>query len=258
MIVLLSPAKSLDFTRTCPYPTQSLPFFIEGKTLELIEVLKQKTVGQVGELMGLSEKLAELNFARFQAFGYPFPENTAREAAYAFTGDVYQGLDITTLGKAQIQKAQACIRILSGLYGLLKPLDLILPYRLEMGTRLATDRGKNLYDFWAKDIATLINKEKPNFVLNLASGEYFRAVGKKLNSEVISPIFQDEKNGKYKVISFLAKRARGLMARWALQNDITNASQLKDFDFEGYKFSPEGSAPNAPLFKRSERQRLAS
>lgn len=231
---------------------------MKGKTGDLIEVLKQKTPVEIANLMSLSEKLAELNFSRFQAFGFPYPKNTAKEAAYAFTGDVYQGLDITTLTEAQVTKAQGQLRILSGLYGLLKPLDLILAYRLEMGTRLATDRGKNLYDFWGKDIAKLINDEQPNFILNLASNEYFRAVQKKLTPTVISPVFQDEKNGNYKIISFLAKRARGLMARWALENDIQKSTHLEAFNLDGYQFSPEGSSENAPLFKRSERQRQAS
>ncbi len=256
MMILLSPAKSLDFTTPSPVKEFYLPRFLQQETAELAGILRTKSSADLAQLMRLSKALAELNYQRFQDYRVPFPPKQAKQAVFAFVGDVYQGLEATSLSAAELNRAQQSLRILSGFYGLLTPLDLILPYRLEMGTKLATTRGENLYRFWGGLLAKGINEEAPSVILNLASNEYFKAVpAKKLQALVIGPRFYDESKGQYKVISFLAKRARGLMTRWVLRQGATCEGDLKEFNLEGYRYSLQGSKPGQPLFIRPARDR---
>jgi len=206
-------------------------------------------------LMKLSDKLATLNVNRFQHWATPFTLENARPAMYAFKGDVYTGLDAYSLKKSDVNFAQKHLRMLSGLYGVLRPLDLIQPYRLEMGIKFANQRGSNLYEFWGDLITQKINEEPvaKDVILNLASNEYFKAVKtKQLNASVITPVFKDEKNGKYKIISFYAKKARGLMAAYVIKNRIKNVDEIKKFDVAGYQFNPEQSTDKEWVFLRDE------
>ena len=254
MLLLISPAKNLDETSELPKVRATQPGFLEHSA-ELIGQLKTLAPHDVSALMKLSDKLGTLNYERFQSWSVPFSTENARPAALTFNGDVYQGLDATSFSKDDFSYAQKHLRILSGLYGLLKPLDLIQPYRLEMGTKFENARGKNLYDFWGDVINDHIAKElkklKSDTVINLASNEYFKAVrAKKLNANIIEPAFKDYKNGEYKMISFYAKKARGLMSAYAIKNQLTSPDQLKAFDSEGYAFNEAMSEGNKWAFTR--------
>lgn len=254
MLMLVSPAKTLDYETPLPFDEFTQPDMLDQSQL-LIDELTQLTPKDVASLMKLSDKLATLNVTRFQHWSLPFNQDNARPAMYAFKGDVYTGLDAYSLKKSDVNFAQKHLRMLSGLYGLLKPLDLMQPYRLEMGTKFSNQRGSNLYEFWGDRITQMINAENAakDVVLNLASNEYFKAVKiKQLNAEVITPVFKDEKNGQYKIISFYAKKARGLMAAYVIKNRINEVEKIKNFDVTGYKFSSEQSTAKEWVFLRSE------
>jgi len=254
MLMLVSPAKTLDYETPLPFDDFTQPEMLDQSQL-LIDELTELTPKDVASLMKLSDKLATLNVTRFQHWSLPFNQDNARPAMYAFKGDVYTGLDAYSLKKSDVNFAQKHLRMLSGLYGLLKPLDLMQPYRLEMGTKFANQRGNNLYEFWGDRITQMINNEKAakDVVLNLASNEYFKAVKvKQLHANVITPVFKDEKNGQYKIISFYAKKARGLMAAYVIKNKITDVEEIKKFDVTGYKFSPEQSNAKEWVFLRAE------
>lgn len=256
MLMVISPAKSLDYTSDYPsYPTTAPRMLAQSQ--ELIDVLIDFTPAEVGSLMKISDKLADLNAARFAEWQQPMKEPNAKPCIYAFTGDVYTGLDINSHCEATVKTLQKRLRILSGLYGLLKPMDLMLPYRLEMGTRLASSKGKNLYEFWGGTITQLLNQDLAeqgaDTLLNLASQEYFKAVQpKQLNAKIITPVFQDEKNGVYKIISFHAKKARGAMAAWVAAENVEDIEGLTGFDWAGYEYQPELSSSEAPVFRRPE------
>lgn len=254
MLMLVSPAKTLDYETPLPFDDFSQPQMLEQSKL-LIEELVDLTPKDIASLMKLSDKLALLNVNRFQHWATPFTQENARPAMYAFKGDVYTGLDAYSFKKADVNFAQKHLRMLSGLYGLLRPLDLMQPYRLEMGTKFSNQRGKNLYDFWGELITNEINQEAvaKDEILNLASNEYFKAVKtKQLKAKVITPVFKDEKNGQYKVISFYAKKARGLMAAYVIKNKIKDAEQVKQFDVSGYQFNLEQSNEKEWVFLRAE------
>jgi hypothetical protein len=253
MKILISPAKSLDFESKIPTNDFSeIPFLEQTKVLSQKMDLKSKD--DLKKLMNISDQLAELNYQRFQDFSFPFTKENARQAVYTFSGDVYKGLDVYTLPEEHIDSMQNSLRILSGLYGLLKPLDLIQPYRLEMGTSLKVNSSNNLYEFWGSSITDYLNQEmgKEEILVNLASKEYFKALqSKKLKATLVTPIFKDYKNGKLKIISFFAKKARGQMARYILDNGIETLNELKGFDIDGYGFSAEYTLnENEPVFVR--------
>ncbi|MGR6873708.1 peroxide stress protein YaaA [Pseudomonas sp. HK3] len=254
MLMLVSPAKTLDYETPLPFEECTQPEMLDQSKL-LINELVELTPKDVASLMKLSDKLAVLNVNRFQHWSLPFTQDNARPAMYAFKGDVYTGLDAYSFKKADVNFAQKHLRMLSGLYGLLKPLDLMQPYRLEMGTKFANQRGKNLYDFWGDLITDKLNQEgtSDKVLLNLASNEYFKSVKvKQLNANVITPVFKDEKNGQYKIISFYAKKARGLMAAYVIKNRIKDVEKIKQFDVSGYQFSSEQSNAKEWVFLRDE------
>lgn len=256
MLILISPAKSLDFeTKSTTNSFSEAPFLKDSQTL--IKQLNKLSVDEIADFMSISPKLSQLNFERFIRWQLPFTIDNAKQAILAFKGDVYTGLDAYTLSETELQTAQNDLRILSGLYGVLKPLDLIQAYRLEMGKKLQTKKGSNLYQFWGDKITNEINKtlkeKEDNFLINLASNEYFKSVNKKkLKAEIITPIFKDLKNGQYKVISFFAKKARGLMTRFIIQNEITNPEHLKAFNSDGYIFNPQLSKNTELVFTRDQ------
>ena len=254
MLVVISPAKSLDYET--PFKTRKFTQaeFLDDSS-ELIAQLRQFSPAQVSSLMSISPSLGALNQERFNSWQQPFDTDNARQALFAFKGDVYIGLDAYSLTSDDIRFAQDHLRILSGLYGLLRPLDLIQAYRLEMGTSLKNARGNTLYDFWGEKITEALNAQltgKNNAVLvNLASNEYFRAVKpKQLTAEVISPVFKDYKNGQYKIISFFAKKALGLMSAYIIKNRLKKAEDLLSFDSDGYRYSEQDSKPGVPVFLR--------
>ncbi len=253
MKILLSPAKSLDFESKLPTDKTSQPIFL-GEAEKLNAVLEKKSKKQLKDLMNISDNLAELNYQRYKDFSTPFNSINSRPAIYAFSGDVYVGLDAYSIQKNKIQLLQERVRIISGLYGILKPLDLIQPYRLEMGTDLKVYTKKNLYEYWGDKITEALNEEleKEEIVLNLASNEYFKSINtKKLKGTLISPVFKDFKNGQLKIISFFAKKARGSMARYVIQNDVNSYEKLLNFDSDGYQFSRnETKNENKPVFVR--------
>ncbi len=255
MLILLSPAKTLDFD-TAPRTKQlTTPAFLD-ESEKLVDTLKKYKPKRLGKLMNISDALAELNVERFQTWQTPFPEGESRPTIQAFRGDVYLGLDADTMSLADIKRAQKHIRILSGLYGVLKPLDSMLPYRLEMGTSLKTRRGKNLYEFWGTRITDSLNEDLKNFeaplVVNLASNEYFKSVKKSLlDAPLIEPVFKDEKESGYKVISFFAKKARGSMARYLVENKCSTADDVLRFTGLGYKYSKKESSEARPVFLRT-------
>ena len=255
MLFLLSPAKSLDYDTPLPEGLpHTLPAFVP-EAQQLIAVLREKSPQQVASLMSISDPLAALNVARYAAWQPQFTTANARQAVLAFNGDVYEGLQAHTLSGEDLDWAQQHLAILSGLYGVLRPLDLMQPYRLEMGTRLATSAGANLYQFWGRRIAEHLNQRLAQditpVVVNLASQEYFKSVDlKTLKARVIECVFEDYKNGQYKIISFYAKRARGLMARYAIQQRVTTPHQLEGFDLEGYAWAPGASTPERLVFRR--------
>ena len=254
MLLLLSPAKSLDY-ETPLGPVPHTPLLFPEQAAELIEVLRAQSPQQIATLMHLSDALAALNVARYQAYSPRMTERNARQAVLAFNGDVYGGLDARSLGEKDLAWAQKHLRILSGLYGVLRPLDRMQPYRLEMGTALANARGANLYQFWGSRIAEYLDAElegrRTQVIVNLASQEYFKAVDRKaLRARVVECQFEDYKNGKYKIISFFAKRARGLMARYAIAHRIDTPAKLQAFDVDGYAFEPAQSTPDRMVFRR--------
>ena len=255
MLFLLSPAKSLDYETPLGDIPHSQPQF-KAQSQALIEVLRTQSPQQIASLMDLSDALSGLNVARYAAWSPRSTLRNARPAVLAFNGDVYEGLQARTLPVADLEWAQQHVAILSGLYGVLRPLDLLQPYRLEMGTRLATPQGSNLYQFWGSSIAQHLNQrlraDTSPVVVNLASQEYFKAVDRKtLKAPVVECVFEDYKGGAYKVISFHAKRARGLMARYAIEHRITTPEGLKHFDSEGYAHAPEVSVLDRLVFRRA-------
>ena len=252
MLIVLSPAKSLDLESPSTTTESTIPEFIPHAA-ELIEVLRTYSPAAIAELMDLSDNLAMLNVTRYAHWNADHAE--ARQALMSFNGDVYAGLEARTLAPQDIAYAQRHLRILSGLYGLLRPLDRMHPYRLEMGTRLKNPRGANLYAFWGDSITRALNAQLADTgagaLVNLASEEYFKSVKPKLlDAPVITPVFEDWKNGRYKIISFFAKRARGLMARYAAQNGVTDPEQLKDFDVDGYAYDAAASSDSSWVFRR--------
>ena len=254
MLFLLSPAKALDYETPLADLPHTQPLFVK-QAAELIGVLQAQSPQQVASLMDLSDKLAALNVARYQAWSPKFTAKNSRQAVLAFNGDVYEGLDARSLKPADLDWAQDHVAILSGLYGVLRPLDWMQPYRLEMGTALATARGSNLYQFWGAQIAEHLNvrlaDEKSPVIVNLASQEYFKSVNRKaLQARVIDCVFEDYKGGQYKIISFLAKRARGLMARYAITHRVKTPKGLESFDLEGYAFDAAASEPDRLVFRR--------
>ena len=256
MLFLLSPAKSLNDEPPASGTAHSQPLFVE-QSAALIEVLKHKTQEDISRLMTLSDKLAELNVARYAAWSPKATASNAKQAVLAFNGDVYDGLNAKTLSPAQLDWAQAHVCILSGLYGVLRPLDLMQPYRLEMGTTLATQQGSNLYQFWGRQIADYLNERAATqttpLLINLASQEYFKAVDRKaLRVRVVDCVFEELRGDRYKIISFSAKRARGLMLRYALERQATSVSALQGFQAEGYQFDASVSAPERLVFRRPQ------
>lgn len=253
MKIVISPAKSLDFETALPLATFSQPIFLE-QSEKLNKVLVKKKPKVLSNLMGISDKLAQLNWERNQQFSRPFTTENARPAVYAFNGDVYQGLDAYSISEKKMIELQRTLRILSGLYGILKPLDLIQPYRLEMGTQLKVGRKKNLYEFWRKEVTGHLNSELEDdeLFINLASNEYFGAVDTKtLKVPVITPIFKDWKNDKLKVISFFAKKARGSMVRYIIDSNAKTLEDIKGFDDDHYIYSKEHTLKETePVFIR--------
>ena len=256
MLMVLSPAKTLDYESPLATESHTLPDFIP-RSAELISVLKAMSPAQISSLMQISDPLAHLNAERYASWSKKFSVKNARQAVLAFNGDVYEGLNASSLNEKQLSWAQDHLRILSGLYGLLRPLDLMQPYRLEMGTRLANKQGKDLYAFWGDTLTSALNETldslKSKALVNLASEEYFKAVHPgDLSAPVIAPVFEDWKGGKYKIISFHAKRARGLMARYAIEKKITAPEKLQAFDVEGYAFAPGASDETRWVFRRKQ------
>ncbi|MDA8893047.1 peroxide stress protein YaaA [Hyphomicrobiales bacterium] len=255
MIILLSPAKTLDYETKIKGPSFSSPYFL-SKSKNLIKNLKNKKPEEISNLMNISEKLALLNSDRYKSWKGSRKESpSSKQAIFVFKGDVYQGLNIEEFKKKDLDYSQNHLRLLSGLYGVLRPLDIIEPYRLEMGTKLKISNTKNLYEFWSDDIANQILKDleliKSNTILNLASNEYFNSVKSlEKSANIISPAFKDLSKGKYKIISFYAKKARGLMASWILRNKIQKEEDLINFNIGGYYFSETESSKNVPVFLR--------
>ena len=256
MLILISPAKTLDYQSPLATERYTQPALLEHSQ-QLIKTARTLSAPQIKKLMGISDKLADLNATRFHDWQPDFTPENARQALLAFKGDVYTGLQAETFSDADFDFAQKHLRMLSGLYGVLRPLDLMQPYRLEMGIRFENERGKDLYQFWGDIITDTLNEalaqQGDEIVVNLASDEYFRAVRpKKLNARIIKPVFLDEKNGTFKVISFYAKKARGLMSRYIIEQRLTKPEQLTGFNREGYFFDEAASTPDELVFKRHE------
>jgi cytoplasmic iron level regulating protein YaaA (DUF328/UPF0246 family) len=256
MLVVISPAKNLDYDTPSTTDIFTQPEMLHDSQ-RLIKHCQKLSPAKIASLMKISDKLAGLNADRYASWHTPFDTNNAKQALLAFNGDVYTGLDASSFSQDDFNYAQQHLRILSGLYGVLRPLDLMQAYRLEMGTKLDTGKNKNLYQFWGESISCKLNEaidnQGDNVLINLASNEYFKAVKPKaLNAEIFTPVFQDCKNGQYKVISFFAKKARGLMARYIVQNQLTDVSQLKKFDMAEYQFSAQKSKGNELVFTREE------
>lgn len=256
MITVLSPAKTLDYDTQKLTKKHSLPEFLDDSQ-ELIDQLAKMTKPKVGKLMGISDKLAELNVSRYKSWQTPFTTENAKQSLLAFKGDVYQGFQCDQWKAADFTFAQKHLRILSGLYGLLRPLDLMQPYRLEMGTKLKTKRGRDLYDFWGDSITESLNvaikTSRSTAFVNLASNEYFSSVNAEdISVPIVTPVFKDEKNGKYKIISFFAKKARGLMANWIIEDRVKEPAELKKFKVGGYKFAKAESSDLTLTFLRKE------
>ncbi len=254
MLIVISPAKSLDFETPSIFPEFTIPELLH-ESEKLVGRLKTMSPKQLSVLMGISADLGELNFKRYQNWQTPFTPENAKQAIMAFNGDVYQGLNAATLSEEKLELAQTKLRILSGLYGVLKPLDIIQPYRLEMGTKLKYYKSKDLYAFWNPLITKKINEaivgSGSRVLVNLASVEYFKSIDrKKLKAEIVTPDFKELKNGSFIMVSFFAKRARGLMTRFILENNISNPADLVAFDSEGYAFNSRLSKPGNPMFTR--------
>jgi hypothetical protein len=256
MLMVISPAKTLDYESPLATTKNSQPRFLD-QSQQLINQLQKLAPHDISNLMSVSDKIGTLNYDRFQAFQQPFDSSNARAAVLAFKGDVYTGMQAETFSAAEFTFAQKHLRILSGLYGLLRPLDLMQAYRLEMGTKFANQSGKDLYQFWDNKITDLLNqdiKDSGNKVLvNLASNEYFKSVQlKQLDADMVTPVFKDYKNGKYKIISFYAKKARGMMAAYIINNKINKAEDIKGFNIEGYRFNSDMTAGSDWVFTRPE------
>ena len=256
MLAIISPAKSLDFDGRAPTGKSSVPSFLD-ESAELVRELRELAPGNLSDLMGISTSLAQLNCDRYAAWGKPFNRRTAKQAMFAFNGDVYVGLKSAEFSERDLTWAQRHLRILSGLHGILKPLDLIQPHRLEMGTRLPNRRGGDLYEFWRGKVTAALNEaidaQRQPILLNLASNEYFKAVdADRLDARIITPTFKDLRNGRHKLISFFAKKARGLMAAYLIKNRVSTLKALKAFDWQGYRFSAAESSPNDWVFLRDQ------
>jgi hypothetical protein len=253
MLLLISPAKSLDFSAT-DFSTHSMPRLLADSDV-LVENLKQKSSADLQKLMKVSENIANLNVARFNGFSTPFDLDNSKQALLAFQGDVYKGMETDTFSEADLAFAQQHLRILSGLYGILKPLDLIQPYRLEMGTKLANKKGKNLYEFWDDKITKLVTEDLKaqgdNVVINLASNEYFKSVkAKNLQADLYNIDFKEDKNGQFKIVAFFAKKARGMMSNFVIKNRLTQPEELKAFEMDGYYFNSDLSSEKEFIFTR--------
>ncbi len=256
MLIVISPAKTLDFEAPVTTKKATEPDFL-SRSAELIDDIRALSPDGLSKLMGISPKLAELNHRRFMNWKPPFTADNAKQSVLAFKGDVYTGLDAQSLTAKQLTFAQKHLRILSGLYGLLRPLDLMQAYRLEMGVKFANRGGKNLYEFWGHDITDAINlqlkKTKSTQLINLASNEYFKSIKTgDLGAEIITPVFKDLKNGKYKIISFYAKKARGLMTRYIIENALSDVDAIKKFDVEGYRYAARESTAREWVFTRDQ------
>jgi len=256
MLLVISPAKNLDYDTPATTERYTQPQHLDHAG-QLIQQLRDYSVQDIAELMKLSDKLSALNVARYESWSQPFTTDNAKQAVLAFNGDVYSGLNAEDFSDDELTFAQQHLRILSGLYGVLKPMDLMQPYRLEMGTKLPNSRGKDLYAFWGNvvtdDLNTAMAETDQPVLINLASNEYFKSVKpKELNARLITPVFKDWKNGQYKIISFYAKKARGLMCRYAIKNQITDAEQLKNFDLDGYQYDANLSKDDTWVFTRKE------
>lgn len=257
MLIVISPAKRLDFDTPASISKHTFPVFLDDSA-ELVDQLRELEPTDFMQLMGISNKLAELNSHRYHQWTIPFDANNAKQSILAFKGDVYAGLEAEAMNQGELNYAQKHLRILSGLYGLLRPLDLIQAYRLEMGTKFKNFRGDDLYDFWGNMITEFLNKDlkkqKDEILINLASNEYFKSINtNKLKARIITPKFKQKQNGKYTFISFFAKKARGLMSRYIIQNKLTHPEDIKEFDLEGYTFNPELSEGDNWTFTRDKR-----
>ena len=252
MKILLSPAKSLDYKSELPTSKISEACFLnEAKYLN--KILREKSPNELSELMSISPSLGDLNYKRNNSWSLPFSSKNARQSIYAFSGDVYRGLDSYTVEEDKIDFMQNSVRIISGLYGLLKPLDLIQPYRLEMGTKISVDDNKNLYEYWRQKITSQLNKEldENEPVLNLASNEYFKAIDRKVvKTDIYTANFKQLKNGEYKTIAIFSKKARGMMTRFIIDNNITDINDLKSFNYDGYLFHESLSSKKELIFTR--------
>lgn len=256
MLIVISPAKTLDFETEHSTEKHSQPALV-SQSERLIDVLTTLSPADIEKLMKISPKLSELNVARYHEWELPFSLKNSKQAVHAFKGDVYTGLDAESLNDSDLQYSQDHLRILSGLYGVLRPLDLMQPYRLEMGIRLENPNGKNLYEFWGDLITQTLNEQlsaiDSNVLINLASNEYFKSVKhKKLEADIVTPVFKDWKNGQYKMISFFAKKARGLMTAWVIKNRIESVDELANFNVDGYQFSENDSDLLNPVFLRKQ------
>ena len=254
MLMVISPAKSLDYETPPVIDAHTQPDYLK-QSKQLITRLKKLAPQQVSQLMDISDNLAALNVARYAEWKPPFTPDNAKQAVLAFNGDVYDGLKATDFNQGEFEYTQRHLRILSGLYGVLKPLDLMQPYRLEMGTRLDTAKAKDLYGFWGgtvtKKLNELLEEQEAPVLVNLASEEYFKVVQpKSVKARIVTPVFEDHKNGQYKIISFFAKKARGMMVRYAVKNNVKSVEDLKDFDYEGYAFTPKASKADTWVFRR--------
>lgn len=256
MLTIISPAKTLDFDSPATTSNHTQPDLLD-QAEQIVDLMASYSPADIEKLMHISPKLADLNAQRFQQWSRPFKQGNAKQAVLAFKGDVYTGLEAQTLTEKELSYAQQHLRILSGLYGLLRPLDLMQAYRLEMGTKLATDKGKNLYDFWGPTITDLLNKQlteiNSDVLLNLASNEYFKSVQtKQINADIVTPVFKDWKNDKYKIISFYAKKARGQMTAWVIKNQVESIDKLADYNVDGYCYSENDSDAVNPVFTRRQ------
>ena len=249
MLAVISPSKTQDFSK-CNIDSFTQTRQIDSSD-ELIGILKTKSKSQISKLMSLSEKLSELNFDRFQKFKLPFTLDNAKQAILAFKGDVYNGINAPELSSEDLEFAQGKVRMLSGLYGVVRPLDLIQPYRLEMGIKLSNAKGRDLYDYWGSELSSVLNDDEPDLIINLASNEYFKAIDKKtLNANILDIVFKEKKGDTYKVIGIYAKRARGLMVNYIIRNRLESPEPLKDFSDEGYRFDKELSSDSSWVFLR--------
>ena len=256
MLIVISPAKTLDYETVPKTKVFTTPDYL-GRSQQLINRLRNFSSLDISDLMKVSAKIADLNFDRYESWKKPFTVKNAKQAILAFKGDVYTGLDAESFKADDFKFAQNHLRVLSGLYGLLRPLDLMQPYRLEMGTKLKTDIGKNLYEFWGSDITQGLNKQlkkiKSDYLINLASNEYFKSVkAKELNAEIITPAFKEFKNGEYKMIGIYAKKARGMLSRYIIQNKLSDPEDIKSFNEDGYRFNKTLSKGNSFVFTRKQ------